>query len=334
MFKIADITIKGPVILAPMAGITTRAYRDFMRPFGVDLSYTEMISDSGLIFSNVRTFEYLPSIDEERPLSVQLFGGEVSKLLAAITKIETYTDNYDFLDLNLGCPVPKVTRNNGGSAWLKYPDDLVLMVSEVVKKSKKPVTVKIRIGWDEKQINFKSLLPRLEEAGVKAIAIHLRTTKQLYSGKARYELAENISQLVKIPLIVSGDIYTLEDAIKAIEITGAKAVMLARGQLGNPFLATQISEYFKTGTKLEGPTVVEQLDYLETLAKMLIAEKGERRAILTMRTLAPHFVKNYAFAKKYRIELNSKITTFAELKAIIETIKNDFLLIKANSGSI
>ncbi|HZJ89257.1 MAG TPA: tRNA-dihydrouridine synthase family protein [Bacilli bacterium] len=334
MFKIGDITIDGPVILAPMAGITTRAYRDFMRSFGVNLSYTEMISDSGLIFQNERTFTYLPDKDEERPLSVQLFGGEVNKLLGAVEKIENYTSNYDFLDLNLGCPVPKVTRNNGGSAWLKYPEELILMVGEVVKKSKKPVTVKIRIGWDEKQINFKELLPRLEKAGVAAIAIHLRTTKQLYSGKARYDLAENISELVKIPLIVSGDIYTLDDAINALNITGAKAVMIARGQLGNPFLATQIVEYYKSGKRLEGPTVLEQLAYLETLAKALIAEKGEKRAILTMRTLAPHFVKNYAFAKKHRIQLNSKISTYSELKSIIETIKNDFLLIKANSGSI
>ncbi len=334
MFKIAGVTIDGPVVLAPMAGVTTWAYREFMRSFGVNLSYTEMISDSGLIFNNKKTFAYLPRHDEERPLSVQLFGGETEKLLHAISRIEQYTDNYDFLDLNLGCPVPKVTRNNGGSAWLKYPDDLIEMVERVVAHSKKPVTVKIRIGWDEKQINVRELMPRLEQAGVSAIAVHLRTTRQLYTGKARYDIAENLQDLITVPLIISGDIYTLEDAINAVKITGAKAVMLARGQLGNPYLATQINEYFKSGKRLPDQDLLTQLEHLEKLAEMMVEEKGEKIGVLVMRNIAPHFIKNYSFAKKYRIELNTKVATLIQLKQVITQIRNEFLLIKANSDSI
>jgi tRNA-dihydrouridine synthase B len=326
MWKIANIEVKGKTILAPMAGITTYAYREFMRSFGVPLCYTEMISDSGLVFNNDITYTYLPRSDEKRPTAIQLFGGDVDKLLAAITKIEEHTDNYDFLDLNLGCPVPKVTRNNGGSAWLKYPNELISMVEKVVKKSKKPVSVKIRIGWDEKQINFKELMPKLEKAGVALIAVHLRTTKQLYSGQARYDLAENLQDLISIPLVVSGDIYTLDDAINALKITGAKAVMLARGQLGNPYLATQIETYFKEGVRLPNPTLEDQLKYLKTLAQMMVSEKGENHGILTMRGISPHFLKGYPFVKEYRVRL-SRMKSLEELDVIIAEIRERALLI-------
>lgn len=326
MWKIGNVEINGRTILAPMAGITSFAYREFMRSFGVALCYTEMISDSGLIFNNARTYEYLPRKEEKRPTTIQLFGGETDKLLSAIEKIENYTENYDFLDLNLGCPVPKVTRNNGGSAWLKHPNELISMVEKVVKASSKPVTVKIRIGWDDNNINFKELLPKLEKAGVSLIAIHLRTTKQLYGGKARYDLARNIQDLVSIPLVVSGDIYTLDDAINALEITGAKAVMLARGQLGNPFLATQIETYFKTGERLKAPALDEQLDYLLTLSRMVVEEKGEHLGILVMRNIAHHFIKGFPFAKEYKVKL-TKMSTLDDLEKIIGEIKDRALLI-------
>ncbi len=326
MYKIGNIEIKGKTILAPMAGITTYAYREFMRSFGVPLCYTEMISDSGLVFNNEITYTYLPKENEKRPTAIQLFGGETNKLLAAIEKIEKHNNNYDFLDLNLGCPVPKVTRNNGGSAWLKYPNELISMVKAVVLKSSKPVTVKIRIGWDDKRIIFKELLPKLEETGVALIAVHLRTTTQLYSGKARYDLAHNLQDLIKIPLVVSGDIYTLDDAINAINITGAQAVMLARGQLGNPFLATQIETYYKTGERLPNPTLDMQLDYLYKLATMMVAEKGEHHGILTMRGISPHFLKGYPFVKEFRVKL-SRMSSIGELEAIISEIRERALLI-------
>lgn len=325
MWKIGNIEIKGKTVLAPMAGITTFAYREFMRSFGVALCYTEMISDSGLIFNNEKTYEYLPPENEKRPTSIQLFGGTIDKLLAAIEKIEKHTNNYDFLDLNLGCPVPKVTRNNGGSAWLKHPNELISMVEAIVKASSKPVTVKIRIGWDEKRINFKELLPKLEEAGVSLIAVHLRTTRQLYGGKARYDLAKNIQDLVSVPLVISGDIYSLDDAIKALEITGAKAVMLARGQLGNPFLATQIETYFRTGERLPNPTLRQQLEYLWTLSNMMVKEKGEHMGMLVMRGIAPHFIKGFPFTKTSRVKL-TRMSTLGQLKVIIEDIKDQSLL--------
>ena len=326
MWKIGNIEIKGRTVLAPMAGITTYAYREFMRSFGVSLCYTEMISDSGLHFNNAITYTYLPQENEARPTAIQLFGGDKKRLIDGLKAIERYTDNYDFIDLNLGCPVAKVTRNNGGSAWLKYPDELIDMVSAVVRESTKPVSVKIRIGWDDKRINFKELMPRLEKAGVALIAVHLRTTKQLYGGKARYDLAENLQDLINIPLVISGDIYTHDDAIKALEITKAQGVMLARGQLGNPFLATQIETYFKTGERLPSPSLVTQLAYLETLTKMIIAEKGEHKGMLTMRSIAPHFLKGYPFVKEYRLKM-VKMSTFADLMAIISEIKERILLI-------
>lgn len=332
--NIGDVLISGPVVLAPMAGITTSAYRKFMYKFGVNLAYTEMISDSGLVFNNEVTYTYLPQKDEPRPITIQLFGGETNKLVQAIKKIEKITNHYDVLDLNLGCPVPKVTRNNGGSAWLKHEDELIEMVEEVVKNSTKPVTVKIRIGWDDTNINFKILMPRLEAAGVKAIALHLRTTKQLYGGTARYDIANNIQELINIPLIISGDIYTLEDAINAMEITKAQGIMLARGQLGNPFLAQQISTYFATGKKLPIPTLEKQLEYLLDLATMMVEEKGEKFGILVMRGIAPHFLKGFPFTKPYKIRLIQEMESLRDLKDIIDTIKHDALLGIANNDSI
>lgn len=303
-----------------MAGITSRGYRKFMSNFGVELCYTEMISDSGLVFNNEITYTYLPSPTEKRPLSIQLFGGDPLKLVTAIKKIEEYTDNYDFLDLNLGCPVPKVTKNNGGSSWLKYPDELIEMVAQVVKASSKPVTVKIRIGWDETQINFKQLMPRLEKVGVSLIAVHLRTTAQLYSGKARYDLAQDLQDLISIPLVISGDIFTLDDAINALKITKAQGVMLARGQLGNPFLAQQIETYFATGKRLPDPSLDDQLKYLVQLTDLLIEEKGEHHAILTMRGIAPHFLKGYPFVKSFRVAL-TQCSSRKQLKDIVSEIK-------------
>lgn len=320
--KIGNIEIKGKTILAPMAGITSYGYRTFMRSFGVPLCYTEMISDSGLYFSNEKTYAYLPPDTEARPTSIQLFGGTTERLLQGLAAIEKHTNNYDFIDLNLGCPMPKVTRNNGGSAWLKDPDGMIEMVESIVAKSKKPVTVKIRIGWDENNINFKELLPHLEKAGVAMIAIHLRTTAQLYSGKARYDLAHNIQDLVSVPLVISGDIYTLDDAIKALEVTKAEGVMLARGQLGNPFLATQIETYFNTGERLQDATLNDQLKYLEVLAKLIIEEKGEHHGVLTMRTIAPYFLKSYPHVKSYKTRLVG-IKTFEDLSAIIGEIRSN-----------
>lgn len=326
MFKIGNVEIPGNVVLAPMAGVTSYAYRVFMAPFGVSLSVTEMISDCGIIYGNEETLRYLPKKGDPRPIALQLFGGEKENLVKAIETIQSIKDvDYDILDLNLGCPVPKVTRNNGGSAWLKDEDRLIDMLQEVVKASKHPVSVKIRLGWDDESINFMRLIPKMEKAGVSMIAVHFRTTKQLYGGIARYELGQDLRSKMTVPLVISGDIFTLEDAIKGMEITGADAVMVARGGMGNPHLIKQIDHYYKNGEKLPDISLKEQIQNLRTFAKLLIEEKGEKVAINNLRGIASHFLSGYANTKQFRVKISQTMTSIEDLNAILTEIENSDL---------
>ncbi|MGI6644672.1 MAG: tRNA dihydrouridine synthase DusB [Bacilli bacterium] len=322
MFKIGNVEIKNKVILAPMAGYTTFAYRTFMAKFGIGLAYTEMVSDVGIIYKNDVTLSYLPKDnDDVRPIALQLFGGEKETLIAAIKQIQESNINYDILDINLGCPMPKVTAKNGGSAWLKKPNELIEMLTEVVNISTRPVTVKIRLGWDENNINFLSLISEFEEIGISAVALHLRTTKQKYKGHVNYELARDLQDKMIIPLIISGDIFTLDDAIKALEITKAKGVMIARGGIGNPHLIKEINEYYETGKRLPKPTIDEQLTYMLDLMDLLIEEMGERNAIRQFRSIAPHFLKGYPNIKQYRNQLTQVIETRDDVINVANEIK-------------
>ena len=206
MFKIGNIEINGKVVLAPMAGVTSLAYRDFMKPFGVALTVTEMVSDCGLIYDNSRTKDYIVTSEVERPVAIQLFGGNADQIVEAIKIVEKVNPNYDIIDINLGCPVNKVVTSGAGSALLKNPQELESFMKKVVDSTSKPVTAKIRLGYTEDSINFKENIKALENAGVAAIAIHARTRNQMYAGKARYDLLKDLRDEMSVPLIVSGDI--------------------------------------------------------------------------------------------------------------------------------
>ncbi len=321
MFKIANIEIKSRVVLAPMAGITFLSYRDFMKPFGVGLSVTEMVSDCGLIYNNQLTLEYIKTSSIDCPVAIQLFGSDSSTIIKAMDEVIKVNPNFDFFDINLGCPVKKVTHTGAGSALLKDSTKLEQFMSEIVKHSPKPVTVKIRLGWDEDSINFLDNIKALEKAGVSAIAIHARTTKQCYGGKARYELLENLREKMSVPLIVSGDIFTLEDAIRAIDISKADAVMVARGGVGNPHLVRQINQYFLDGTVLPPISMEENIDNLLKLTDMMILEKGEYRAMRFLRGIAPKFFNGYPNTKKLKFELTTKLTTKQSMLDILTSFK-------------
>ena len=321
MYKIGNIEIESKVVLAPMAGVTSLAYRDFMKPFGVGLSVTEMVSDCGLIYENKKTIDYLKTSEKERPVAIQLFGSEAETIIKAMEVTIKENPNFDFFDINLGCPVPKVTKAGSGSALLKNPAKLGDMFKKICAASPKPVTAKIRLGYTEDNINFLENIKALEEAGVAAIGIHARTTSQLYSGKARYELLENLRDKMSVPLFVSGDIYTLDDAIKALEITKADAVMVARGGVGNPRLVEQIDHYFKTGERLPNATLEENIKYLEKFTDMLIEEKGEYRAMSILRGIAPKFLDGFPGMKPYKNMLAQSLSTKASLIRILDEIR-------------
>ena len=321
MFKIGNVEIKGKVVLAPMAGITSLAYRNFMKRFGVDLVVTEMVSDCGLIYENKKTLEYIKTTPEERPIAIQLFGNNSETIIQAMKICEKENPNFDFFDINLGCPVPKVTKAGSGSALLKNPANLRQMFEKICKATTKPVTAKIRLGYNENSINFLENINALEEAGVAAIGIHARTTAQLYSGKPRYELLKNLREKMSVPLFVSGNIYSLDDAISALEITKADAVMVARGGVGNPQLVRQINHYFKTGERLPNSTLEENITYLKEFADMLIEEKGEYRAMSILRGIAPKFLDGYPNMKQYKNMLAQSLTTRASLERILDEIR-------------
>ena len=321
MFKVGSIEIKSKVVLAPMAGVTSLAYRDFMKPFGVGLSVTEMVSDCGLIYENKKTIDYLKTSELERPVAIQLFGSEAETIIKAMEVVIKENPNFDFFDINLGCPVPKVTKAGSGSALLKNPAKLGEMFKKICAASPKPVTAKIRLGYSEDNINFLENIKVLEESGVAAIGIHARTTTQLYSGKARYELLKDLRDKMNVPLFVSGDIYTLDDAIRALEITKADAVMVARGGVGNPRLVEQIDHYFKTGERLPNATLKENIEYLEKFADMLIEEKGEYRAMSILRGIAPKFLDGFPGMKPYKNKLAQSLSTRASLTRILDEIR-------------
>ncbi|MGN1344476.1 MAG: tRNA dihydrouridine synthase DusB [Traorella sp.] len=312
--------IESNVILAPMAGITNLAYREFMKSFGVGISYTEMISDCGLIYKNKETYRYLETTQDDSPLAIQLFGGKKETLLEALKIIENQNIDYDYIDVNLGCPVVKVTKTGAGSAWLNRKEELYDMMSSLVKASSKPVFAKIRIGWDDNHINVYEIIDILQKAKVSLIAIHPRTRNQLYTGYARYELIKNIKEKMTVPLAISGDIFTLEQAIEYQKMTGADFIMVARGALGNPFLVTQISTYFKTGEILPSPTLKQNLNYLKEHFEKLISLKGEETATKEMRGIAPHYLKGYPNTKSIRNLLATQMKTYQDFLSIISSL--------------
>jgi len=320
MWKIADTEIKSRVVLGPMAGVTSQAYRLFMKPFGVGLSFTEMISDCGLVYENRNTFAYLPNEKSDRPVGLQLFGSKIENAQKAIEIIQKANITYDFLDLNFGCPVHKVTKTFAGSSWLKRPRELAEYVTSIVAISDKPVTAKIRLGWDREHINVLEVVGLLEKAGVSAITIHARTTEQMYSGKANWSLIENLREKMSIPLIISGDIFTLTDAVEAMRITKADAVMVARGAIGNPRLVSQIDGYFEKGIIMPDATLREQIHYLRSFANLLIEEKGEKTSMMILRGLAPHFFNRFPGMKAIKNKIAMTVYSKVDLEAILESI--------------
>ena len=321
MWKIGNVTINSHVVLAPMAGITNVYYREFLKKFGIGYSVTEMISARSIVNRNVKAKELLRMSKIDTPVAIQLFGDNAEVVLSAISIIEKEMNvKYDILDINLACPVKKIIRSKSGVYWMKNINDLLFFVKKIVNFSKKPVTVKIRLGFDN-IINITDLAILLEKIGVAAIAIHARTGKQLYSGEVNFKAIESLGKKIKIPLIISGDIFSLEKAIKAMKITSATAVMVARGGLGNPFLVTQINEFFNKNIKLNNPTLFEQIKYCQELFDIFFKNENEKKVLFLIKRIAPHFFKNFYNAGLIRSMLTQKVETIKDFKNILNKIK-------------
>ena len=315
--KIGNIEV-GKVFCAPMAGITNRVYRKIAREFGASLVYTEMISDKALCFNSENTYRMIELDEKEHPVALQLFGGEKDFLVKAI-EIINKTDA-EIIDINMGCPVPKVIKSLAGSFWLKDIESTREKIEAIVSASDKPVTAKIRLGWDEESINVVSMAKMLEESGVSAICVHARTRSQYYTGKARLEYIKMVKDSVKIPVIGNGDIKSVDDAVYMFEKTGCDAIMIGRGALGNPWLFKQIDHYLKTGERLEEPSIFDRLNMCIRHAKELCEIMEERVAIKEMRTHACYYIKGLPNSCLLKNEIN-KIEDFKTFENLINNYK-------------
>lgn len=293
-----------------------------MEDFGVEVTYTEMVSDMGLIYGNKETESYITYKKPRSITGVQLFGSSKETLAKAASIVLEKNPHVDFIDVNMACPVPKVTKTGAGSSLLKDPKLCGDIIREIKKVTNKPVTAKIRLGWNDKSLNYLEVIKELEEAGVALIALHARTTKDLYSGLPRFELIRDLRKKMNVPLAISGNIYTLEDAVNAIEITGADAVMVARGGVGNPRLIKDINDYYQNKEKELPPSLDEQIDYCLRLARNFIEEKGEEKALRIYRGIASKFFMGFPNAKPLKNSLTTKLVDYNSLISLIDEYKN------------
>ena len=315
MFHIRDKKIDSPVIVGPMAGISNQAFLELCFEFSAGLVYTEMVSDKAIYYGNVRTRDMIKISDDLHPVSMQLFGSEMQTMVYAAKVLDNET-NCDFIDINMGCPANKVVKTGAGSAMMKNEDNTVSIVRQIVKEVKKPVTVKMRLGWDSNNMNYLSLGKKLEDVGVSLIALHARTRSQMYEGHSDWSHIKNLKENLSIPVIGNGDVRSIDDFIEMKDSTSCDGVMIARALVGDPFLIKEISNYLE-GKENIRVTDDMKFDYCLRHAQKLMALHGERLAISQMRGLAPHYLSGMYGAAKYRRKMNS-IDSYEDLADILD----------------
>jgi nifR3 family TIM-barrel protein len=299
MLKIGDIEMKNNVVLAPMAGVCNPAFRLIAKEFGTGLVCAEMVSDKAILHGNKRTMEMLFVDEREKPLSLQIFGGDRESLVEAAKVVDQQT-NADIIDINMGCPVPKVTKCDAGARWLLDPNKIYEMVSAVTAAVSKPVTVKMRIGWDDEHIFAVDNAKAVESAGGKAVSVHGRTREQLYTGKANWDIIRDVKQAVSIPVIGNGDVFSPEDARRLLEHTGCDGVMIGRGALGNPWMLYRTIQYLSTGELMPDPLPREKMEVAILHMDRLVALKGESTAVREMRKHLAWYLKGLPGAARVK----------------------------------
>lgn len=323
MLKIGNISMNNNVVLAPMAGVCNPAFRLIAKEFGCGLVCAEMVSDKAILHGNQRTLEMLYVDEREKPLSLQIFGGDKESLVAAVKYVDENT-NADIIDINMGCPVPKVTKCDAGARWLLDPNKIYEMVSYAVDAAKKPVTVKMRIGWDDEHIYAVENAQAVERAGGAAVSVHGRTREQLYTGKANWDIIRDVKQAVSIPVIGNGDVFSPEDAKRLLEHTGCDGVMIGRGALGNPWMLYRTVHYLTRGEILPEPTAAEKIRIAMVHLDRLVDLKGEKQAVREMRKHMAWYLKGLpdsAQVKNLLMDLTTRSEVVSTLEEYVKTVE-------------
>lgn len=318
--KIGNITLKNNIICAPMAGISNNAFKSLVHEMGAGLLTTEMVSDKALLYKNEKTLKMIDLDENIHPVCLQLFGSEASTMAKAAKYLEENTC-CDIIDINMGCPAPKIVKNSSGSKILLDTNKVYEIAKSVKEAVNIPVTAKIRLGWDDNNINVIDNVKALERAGIDAIFIHGRTTKQMYSGEANWDLIKQAKESISIPVIGNGDIDTPQKALEYKKKYGVDGIMIGRGILGNPWLIKRTVHLFETGELLDEPSILDKLNALNTHLLRLVELKGETIAIKEMRGLAFYYLKGIRGNTKFKKDIQN-VNTVAEFNLILDEFKN------------
>lgn len=316
--RIGQVKIEKTAALAPMASVADKAYRLMAKEFGAAYCVGEMASCKGLCYSDRKTAELLSVSSDERPMAVQLFGAEPEFMAKAVKIAERYSP--DIIDINAGCPMPKIVCGGAGSALMKTPELFGELVKAAVCSTEIPVTVKIRAGWNENSKNAVEIARTAEENGAAAVAVHGRTKEQLYSGKAAWEVIKAVKRAVNIPVIGSGDVQTVEDCLRMYEYTGCDLVMIGRGSYGRPWLFGQIRDFFEGRQPRPEPDLDEKLTIMRRHIALLVEDKGEKTGMKEARRQAAWYIKGIEGAAALRNRFGG-MNTLADLDELVEAIK-------------
>ncbi|MGF7437882.1 tRNA dihydrouridine synthase DusB [Lentilactobacillus senioris] len=301
-WKIGDVTIPNQLVVAPMAGVTNSAFRVICKEFGAGLVVCEMISDRGIMYQNQKTLNMMFVDPKEHPMSIQIFGGDKDTLVNAAKFVDQKT-SADIIDINMGCPVNKVVRTEAGARWLLDPNKVYEMVASVVDAVNKPVTVKMRTGWDEHHVFAVENALAAQRAGASAVAMHGRTRKQMYTGVADWDILKQVADQLTIPFMGNGDVKTPEDVKKMIEEVGADAAMIGRAVEGNPWMLSRTNHYLETGELLPEPTPIDKIQIAKEHLQRLVDLKGEHAASREFRTQISYYMKGISRSARTKVAI-------------------------------